>query len=443
MKYTRTIVAVIIALSFSPAKSEVLNDIQHRLLDLSGLSPIINIPELGTTDQRNQFFDNYSVLSMPDFKAVDQIQLQNIQTFAPSHRRFSLDSLNKIKAITSGLTAQDIVVTPEDFKDISMQDGRIVVPNMTNKSQEVKDIVEVANIILQEVKSFNQKELNSLKLTISDMRNMQRVMPIIQQQLSAPIIKDGKINGVNAMTAEINSAREEMSALYPNLTFADFHQLVNLSTNSSGKLIIPNYNKETASDNLNKFIELNNQASKYIEAGVSLPTASMGQDFQMKGVNTITGLQNGFLNYSPALGDVAKTFNANSNPVLTFTAPTFNWGNNSGALLTTANSTNTVNAFSGAQALAPGFNTNLYNTNLVSTNTGSSVFEYMTDTSFATFSEFEQNPPYLDLGSLSLTNSLSGSLAQCPVCMERLRYGDLVGALEPLYENLPEGVIVK
>ena len=190
MKHIRIIVAVIITLSFSPAKSEVLNDIQHRLMDLSGLSPIINTPKLETTDQRNQFFDNYSVLSIPDIKVIDQIQLQNIQTFAPSHRKVSLDSLNKIKDITSGLTTQDITVTLEDFKDISMQDGEITVPNISNKSQQVKDILSTANAVLQEVKSLNQKELNSLKLTISDMRNMQKIMPIIQQQLDGSTFKD-------------------------------------------------------------------------------------------------------------------------------------------------------------------------------------------------------------------------------------------------------------
>jgi len=238
-------------------------------MDLSGLSAITNTPKLETTKQRNQFFDNYSVLSIPDINIVDQVQLQNIQTFAPSHRQIGLDGLNKIKGITTGLTTQGVMVTPEDFKGIKIQNGKITVADMDSKSQGVKDIVGAANTVLQEVKSLNQKELNSLKLTISDMKNMQRIMPIIQQQFDTPIAKGGKVNGisvdVNAMNVEINNARQELNTLIPKLTFADFGHFMNASTSPNGKLMLPNYNKDTASDNLNRFIEISNQGSKYVD----------------------------------------------------------------------------------------------------------------------------------------------------------------------------------
>ena len=430
MKHIRTIVAVIITLSFSPAKSEVLNDIQHRLMDLSGLSPIINTPKLETTDQRNQFFDNYSVLSIPDIKVIDQIQLQNIQTFAPSHRKVSLDSLNKIKDITSGLTTQDITVTLEDFKDISMQDGKITVPNISNKSQQVKDILSTANAVLQEVKSLNQKELNSLKLTISDMRNIQKIMPMIQQQLRGSIIKDGKVDSISvdvgAMTAELNSARKEIAILYPNLTFSDFHQLVNAGITSSGKLVLPNYNKETASDNLNRLIEINNQASKYIEAGVSLPAISAPSTFQMKGVDTITGKRNGFLNITPEFGVVAKEFILTDPP-----------DNGFGSIL--------------VSPIPPP--DNRYDPIPVSpwplepNNLSTWVeappdiqFEYITGTEVSTFDTF-QDASLLSFPNLSLSNDLNDLGGLCAIgsaCRQKLYIGDLNGAMNEMMNNLPE-----
>ena len=237
MKHIKIVTAVIMTFHFSSATSEVSNSIQNSLMDLSGLSAITNTPKLETTKERNQFFDNYSVLSIPDINIVDQVQLQNIQTFAPSHRRISLDGLNKIKGI-------------------KIQNGKITVSDMTSKSQGVKDIVEVVNAVLQEVKSLNQKELNSLRLTITDMKNM----PIIQQQFE-----------------EMERKGKEITTLWPKLTFADFDQMANAGVSTSGKLTLPNYNKTTASDNLNRFIEISNQISNQISKYAdtrSLPTTA-------------------------------------------------------------------------------------------------------------------------------------------------------------------------
>jgi len=287
---------------------------------------------------------------------------------------------------------------------------------------------------------------------------MQKIMPMIQQQLSGPIVKDGKVNGisadVSAMNAEINSVRKELNTLLPNLTFADFDQLTDMDFSPNGDPIMPNYNKETASDSLNRFVEILNKGSKYIEMGAVRPPGtplpsqfSASHAFQMKGPETITGARNGFLNVSPHLGSVATAFgnvNSGSNTVLTFTRPTLNWGNNSGALLETAKYTAdlaTMNLSNGFQMKSLGVQP-LYNASL-SNLSGSSLFEYMDQASFKTFSDFARNPLYLDLGSLSTSNDLNGLIGQCPVCMERLRYGDLVGALEPLYKNLPEGVTIK
>jgi len=308
------------------------------------------------------------------------------------------------------------------------------------------------------------------------MRNIQKIMPMIQQQLRGSIIKDGKVESISvdvgAMTAEIKSAAKEMATLLPNLTFSDFHQLVNLGTTSSGKLVLPNYNKETASDNLNRFIELFNQPSKYIEAGVSFgstahgvqpnevrvsfPSISVPHPFQMKGVDTITGKRNGFLNVAPELGNASSSFagsNFSQSPSLTFTRPTFNWGNSSsGTLLTTVNSINTVNGHTGVQML------NSNQTNLAdfsnpsshtfilldqaNTSAGTSAFEYMTNTSFATFETF-QNKSLLSFPNLSLSNDLGGLCAIGTTCRQKLSIGDLSGAMNEMMNNLPEGVIIK
>jgi hypothetical protein len=431
----------------SPAIAEVPISIQHKLMDLSGLSQIVNIPKLETTDQRNQFFDNYSVLSMPDFKAVDQMQLQGIQTFAPSHRKVSLESLNKIKDITSGLSAQDMAVTPEDFRNINIQDGNITIPDIANKSQQVRDIVEAANTVLQEVKSLNQKELNSLKLTISDMRNMQKIMPIIQQQLDGSTFKDGKINGVSvdvdAMNTEMNNAKKEGFSLLSKFTFADLDQMRNMSSSSDGKLILPNYNKVTASDNLNRFIEISSQGSKYVDVGLLSTTAppinldlisNPSHAFVMKGVDTISGKQNGFLNIAPELGARSVSFFNNVN-----NQPRFNWGSQSAVPLS-----QTVDGFkmlegvgaSNMQSLA-GIN-NGFNVNLVdSVNTGPSAFDYLTNTSFATIDNF-QNKSLLSFPNLSLGNDLGGLCAIGTTCRQKLSIGDLNGAMNEMMNNLPE-----
>ena len=343
MKRIKIMAVVITVLSFNSVRSELPSSIQNTLMDLSGVISITNIPKLETTVQRNQFFDNYSVLSMPDIEVNDQIQLQNIQTFSPSHRKVGLEALNQIKDITSGLVLQDVTVTPEDFKDIGMQDGKIVVPNIADKSQQVKDILEATNTVLQEVKSLNKKELNSLKLTISDMRDIQKITPIIQQQLSGAIVKDGKVNGVSididAMGADLKDILKGTPDLFVNMTFADFDQMRDMRSNPDGSLIMPNYNRETASDNLNKFVDQSERISTYVGTGVLVLPAIEPQalpEFPMKGFDTITGKQNGFLNIVPELGSVASSFQVSdftqNNPA------TFSWNNQSaGQLLNTEN----------------------------------------------------------------------------------------------------------
>jgi len=441
MKHIKIVTAAIMIFHFSSATSEVSNSIQNSLIDLSGLSAITNTPKLETTKQRNQFFDNYSVLSIPDINIVDQVQLQNIQTFAPSHRQISLDGLNKIKAITTGLTTQG----PEDFKGIKIQNGKITVADMDSKSQGVKDIVGAANTVLQEVKSLNQKELNSLKLTISDMKNMQRIMPIIQQHFDTPIAKDGKVNGisidVNAMNAEIDSAKKEMATLWPKLTFADFHQLVNVSTSSNGKLIMPNYNKATASESLNKVIEITNQISKYADAGllstnVAAPAPGgmvafriSSNAFVMKGVDTITGKTNGFLNVVPGLGSVATSFQGvnTSNPMLGSARPVFNWVNQTPELLTQTMGTTSLGSINNGNSVA-------------SIGGGTSAFEYMNNTNFVTIDNLQNAPLSI---CISCDNDLGGLCGVGSVCRQKLSMGDLNGAFDEILENLPEGVTLR
>ncbi len=432
MKHIKIVTAAIMIFHFSSATSEVSNSIQNSLIDLSGLSAITNTPKLETTKQRNQFFDNYSVLSIPDINIVDQVQLQNIQTFAPSHRQISLDGLNKIKAITTGLTTQG----PEDFKGIKIQNGKITVADMESKSQGVKDIVGAANTVLQEVKSLNQKELNSLKLTISDMKNMQRIMPIIQQHFDTPIAKDGKVNGisvdVNAMNAEMERKGKEITTLWPKLTFADFHQLVNVSTSSNGKLIMPNYNKATASESLNKVIEITNQISKYADAGllstnvaapapggmVAFPGSSNA--FVMKGPDTITGKTNGFLNLAPNLGGFGASFQGvNTLDPIDFA---------------------TMNLSNGFQPL---YNTNLSNLN------GSSLFEYMPNATFATLASFKDKTFDFSLNSnsnsflsITMADAINAFCTTGSVCRDKLSHGYLQEALDEIAKSVPVGTAI-
>ena len=465
MRYMMIIMATAM---LSPAIAEVPISIQHKLMNLSGLSPIVNIPKLETTDQRNQFFDNYSVLSMPDIQTIDQVQLQSIQTFAPSHRKVSLDGLDKIKDITSRLAKQNITITPEDLKGLKIQNGKIMIPNMASQDQQVKDIVSTANAVIQEVKTLNQIELNSLKLTISDIRDMQRVAPMIQQHLN----QENAISiDAGAMNAEMDSARKEMNILLPKLTFSDFGQLTDMRVSSSGKLILPNYNKETASGNINRFIEIFNQGFKYVEAGI---LSSSVPEFQMKGVDTITGSVNGFMNFGPALGSVATGFrdtSLSSEPVLTFTQPAFNWSNqNSGALLQTVNSVsgfntslnqgNLVNSnLTGAQMLSHGFQP-YYNTNLaaITTPTTTSAFDYMPNATLATFADFDPMAINLEISdsvrrhnalnqnsflSITLQDAMDEFCTTGSACRDKLSIGDLVGSTDELIKSIPEGVIIQ
>jgi hypothetical protein len=438
-----------------------MGDFQNKIVDLSGLNAINSVPQLETTDQRNQFFDNYSVLSIPDIQAIDQVQLEGIQTFAPSYKKVSLDGLDKIKGITSGLAMQDIAITPEDLKGIKIQDGKITIPDMANKGQQVKDIVSAANAVMQEVKSLNQKELGSLKLTITDIKNIQSVVPMIQQQLmDRPMVKGEDANGISvdttAMNTDLDSMGREMNALMPKLTFADYAQLVNMGTSKSGEPTMPNYNKETASDNINRFVELLDQQSKYIEAGAVFPPVSAapptvssmfdympgttvctfgnqcvpytGPPMKDSNISTIKGKSNGFLQIDPDMYPVTKGF---TYPVLPLTQ--FVWAHPEPRY--TANYA-TMNLSNGFQ---PMYSANLSNLN------GSSEFEYMGDTSFETFSDFQAVSPnslyFNDYNANLLNNNLTGLCVGA--CQQKLAYGDLVGALDEIKNNLPESVVLK
>ena len=215
---------------------------------------------------------------------------------------------------------------------------------------------------------------------------------MIQKQLNGAMVKGEGAKGVSvdvtAMKVDMDSERQEAAALLPNFTFADFTHLADMRTSKSGAPIMPNYNKETASDNLNRFVELMNKAPEYMEAGIlssSVPEFQMkgvtftgGQrnefapatvaEFQMKGVDTITGSTNGFLNIAPDFGSVATGFS--SEAVLTNdiigTASPYPYLNNPYPYENNLNQGNLVN----------------------STDSNSSQFDYMSGTTFKTFDSF-------------------------------------------------------
>jgi hypothetical protein len=154
----------------------------------------------------------------------------------------------------------------------------------------------------------------------------------------------------------------------------------------------------------------------------------------MKGVDTITGQQNGFLNIAPELGARSVSFFNNVN-----NQPRFNWGSQSAVPLS-----QTVDGFkmlegvgaSNMQSLA-GIN-NGFNVNLVdSVNTGPSAFDYLTNTSFVTIDTF-QNKSLLSFPNLSLGNDLGGLCAIGTTCRQKLSIGDLNGAMNEMMNNLPE-----
>jgi hypothetical protein len=237
----------------------------------------------------------------------------------------------------------------------------------------------------------------------------------------------------------------------------------------NGDPIMPNYNKETASDSLNRFVEILNKGSKYLEMGAvpppGTPLPSQYSAFQMKGPETITGKVNGLLNVAPALGSVGKIFSG-SNAIETFTQtyPSWtyqtalpagpssqtvdgfkglNWEGDSGALLTTVSGA-TVGGFAGTQPIS------LSQASQVDlSSSGSNLFEYMTDTTFATFSSFVGAPPIAfnnssaSLLSITMSDAISAFCATGTACRDKLSHGDLVGFYEDIKSSLPEGVALR
>ena len=129
--------------------------------------------------------------------------------------------------------------------------------------------------------------------------------------------------------------------------------------------------------------------------------ADRGHAFKMKGVDSITGRTNGFLNIAPALGKVAK-FGFGGDHIAGSTAGVLET-NYSGAGLTVydytnANAKNQFGANTSWSGLCSAANNNGQNsqvTNLCNTTGGSektpdNVFEFMTATSFATFDTLGQ-----------------------------------------------------
>jgi hypothetical protein len=153
----------------------------------------------------------------------------------------------------------------------------------------------------------------------------------------------------------------------------------------------------------------------------------------MKGPESITGKKNGFLNIAPALGKAAKVFAKDfvltdppsgiayapfpvypePLPIYPVTPPPcMNW--NCGGL---------------TPFPVPGLP--------VTIGTDKSAFDYMSDTSFATFETF-QDKPLLPFPNMSLNNDLGGL---CPIgtaCRQKLSIGDLNGAFNEMMNNLPE-----
>ncbi len=412
MKHIKIVTAVIMIFHFSSATSEVSNSIQNSLMDLSGLSAITSIPKLETTKQRNQFFDNYSVLSIPDINIVDQVQLQNIQTFAPSHRQIGLDGLNKIKGITTGLTTQGVMVTPEDFKGIKIQNGKITVADMDSKSQGVKDIVGVANSALQEVKSLNQKELNSLKLTITDMKNMHRTQPHVEERtrrlpangevthlngdedklwlgafpgssnafvMNGPDTITGKANGFLNVVPDLGSVATSFKGVNTsNPMFGRVNQTPELLTQTMSAINLGSINNGNSVASIGGGVS----AFEYMNA-----FNDQGNAFIMKGPDTITGNTNGF---------------------------------------------------------QPLYSTNLSNLN------GSSLFEYMPNATFATFASFKDKTFDFSLNSnpnsfLSITprDAFDQFCTTGSLCRDKLSYGNLQGALDEIVKSIPEGVALR
>jgi len=156
--------------------------------------------------------------------------------------------------------------------------------------------------------------------------------------------------------------------------------------------------------------------------------------FQMKGVDTITGQQNGFLNHAPTLSGVASFANSTQNPQPAL----FNWEGGSGVLLS-----NTVGGFAGTQPIS------LSQVSQVDlSSSGSNLFEYMTDTTFATFASFVGAPPIAfnnssaSLLSITMSDAISAFCATGTACRDKLSHGDLSGFFEDIKNSLPEGVAI-
>lgn len=125
-------------------------------------------------------------------------------------------------------------------------------------------------------------------------------------------------------------------------------------------------------------------------------TQDQGQAFIMKGVDTITGQVNGFLNIVPELGSMAG-FTGEFSTLAGSSATVASFGSLSEASSNLYdlgfNSSDGSALMTGAELLATGYNTNLGSTtNLIEwewpAEESDSMFEYMGDATFATFDSF-------------------------------------------------------
>jgi len=116
-------------------------------------------------------------------------------------------------------------------------------------------------------------------------------------------------------------------------------------------------------------------------------TQDQGQAFIMKGVDTITGQVNGFVNIVPDLGSVAVGFTGEFSTLAGSGTTVASFG----SLVEVSNSSENTTLITGAELLATTYNTNLVpTTNLIEwpAEESDSAFEYMDSATFATFDTF-------------------------------------------------------
>jgi len=168
-------------------------------------------------------------------------------------------------------------------------------------------------------------------------------------------------------------------------------------------------------------------------------TQDQGQAFIMKGVDTITGQVNGFVNIVPDLGSVAVGFTGEFSTLAGSGTTVASFG----SLVEVSNSSENTTLITGAELLATTYNTNLVpTTNLIEwpAEESDSAFEYMDSATFATFDTF------VGAKSKSGTYKLDGvvsNIADFAIFTPAYKYGFLDGYsyLSLHWENGTGGVL--